>query len=122
MRGMNAFSRKDAIGSLESYSAVIVLHLALITFFPDNRAHQHWNAELDGFRKILHRFDKAKKKSRHNYNEQLITDVLNEEFLDHHDKDILATALEAKGLPIDVDSVDWKSLESAAENFAKSIM
>lgn len=119
---MNAFCRKDAVGSLESYAAVIVLHLALTTFFPKNSARRHWQSELGGFKKILTRFDKAKKKSRHNFNRKLIEDVLCEEFLDNHEKDLLLSVIDAKGLQIDTDAADWPALKLAVKEFAASIV
>ena len=118
---MNAFSRKDAVGTLESYAAIIVLHLALITFFPKNDAQRHWQIEIDSFRKILARFNKGKSKSKQNFNVEFIIDALSEQFEGNHEKDILLSIIDTKGLHIEPEKANWTALETRVHEFARSV-
>ena len=75
-----AFRRSDAIGALESYAFPIVFHLALLQFFPDHLAANHWRSEISAFEKVLFRYNKSKKGSP-NLDSHMVQKFLEDELL-----------------------------------------
>ena len=116
----SAFRRAEAIENLESYSRIIVVHLALVTLFPENPAKDHWDAELNAFKKTLKRYDKAKKRD-HNFTRQIIIETLGDECIDYDAKDAILIAVEGHGVKAP-DNPDWNIINKAIESFADSIM
>lgn len=114
-----AFRRSEAVQKLENYAPVIMEHLALVTWFPDNLANSHWEQELAAFRKTLHRVSNSKSK-RPNLNQDLIVDVLMDSLEEHRDKDLFLVGLEGHGVVAPTDP-DWSSLAEAARSFAVSV-
>ncbi len=52
---MNAFHRGHAITGLEEIAMVVGMHLVLVSSFPEHDATKHWDDEISGFIKTLHR-------------------------------------------------------------------
>ncbi len=118
-----AFRRGEAITRLESYSEVIVLHLTLITLFPDSRDLTHWTAELEAFAGVLRRYDKAKTKAKHNFSpedvERALLDVLEgNRGKDYIIQDVMGVK---KGIVLDYTQVDWGKVEKAITLFSKNL-
>jgi|SRR5579871_2496631 len=115
-----AFRRAEAIENLENYARVIVIHLALLTWFPSNDAKLHWQAELNAFLRTLRRYDKAKKRP-HNFTMDLIREILEDEFIDNESKDTILIGIEGHGV-LAPEKPDWKLLSDAVKNFAHSVV
>ena len=118
-----AFRRGEAITRLESYSEVIVLHLTLVTLFPDSQDVTHWNAELDAFKGLLRRYDNSKTKSGHNFSpedvERALLDVLEgNRGKDYIIQDVMGVK---KGMIVDYTQVDWGSVEKSISAFSQSL-
>ncbi len=116
---MNARSRSEAIEALENLSFIIVVHLALVTFFSSHQAVRHWQSELDGFVSALRRYDKGKKR-KHNFNKDLICDALLELLEDRKIQDDIEDFIASKGLP--VDDLDFEAVKPLVVPFAESIL
>lgn len=115
-----AFRRAEALESLESYARIIVVHLALLSWYPKNDAKQHWQAEINAFIKTLRRYDNAKKRA-HNFNVELITEVLEDEIADNSARDAILIAVEGHGV-MAPDEPDFVSVSSAINQFARKIL
>jgi hypothetical protein len=118
-----AFRRGEAITRLESYSEVIVLHLTLVTLFPESRDVAHWDAELDAFRGLLRRYDKSKTKSGHNFSSEDVERALLEVLEGNRGKDYIIQDIMGvkKGMIIDYTQVDWSGVEKSISLFSKSL-
>ena len=116
---MNARSRSEAIEGLENLSFIIAIHLVLTSSFPAHDAVDHWNSEIDGFIKTLRRFDKGKKR-KHNFNKELICDVLLELLEDSKIQDDIEDYIAAKGLA--VDTLDFEAAKIQVESFATGVL
>lgn len=115
-----AFRRAEAIENLESYARVIVVHLALLNWFPENDAKAHWQAEIDAFMRTLRRYDKGKKRP-HNFGIELICETLEDEFMDNEGKDTILIAVEGHGV-LAPERPDFALLSKAVKEFAKRVL
>jgi hypothetical protein len=115
-----AFRRAEALECLESYARIIVVHLALLAWFPNNKAQQHWQAEINAFIKTLRRYDNAKKRA-HNFTTQLITEALEDEISDNSARDAILITVEGHGMSIP-DYPDFAAVSSAINQFAGKIL
>ena len=115
-----AFRRGEAVTRLENYACVILEHLALVTWFPDNSAKNHWDVELKAFKKALIRYNSSKGK-KPNYTTALIVDTLSDFYETNDDKDYLLVDIESHGVKAPEDP-DWKSFDQAVANFAKGVV
>ena len=115
-----AFRRAEALESLESYARVIVIHLALMEWFPQHEARQHWQSELNAFIKTLRRYDNAKKRA-HNFSTELITEALEDEIIDNSSRDAVLIAVEGHGL-MAPDNPNFQVVSKAIKEFAKRIL
>lgn len=114
-----AFKRGDAFNRLESYAPVIVEHLALVSWYPDTQAVNHWNVEIDAYMKILRRYNNGKKKSD-NFDVEDIVRELKSHIEYNEEKDYLLIAMKGHGQP-DLDNPDWDALEKATQAFAERV-
>lgn len=115
-----AFRRAEALESLESYARIIVVHLALLSWFPHKGAKNHWQTEINAFIKILRRYDSAKKRA-HNFTQYLIIETLEDEIIDNNSKDAILIAVEGHGVKIP-DEPDFELLSKAIKNFAEKVL
>ena len=115
-----AFRRAEALENLESYARVIVIHLALLVWFPDNSATKHWQAEIDAFLKTLRRYDNAKKRA-HNFSHDVIVETLEDEIIDNNSRDAILIAVEGHGV-MAPENPDFKAVSVAISNFADGII
>jgi hypothetical protein len=115
-----AFRRAEAIENLESYARVIVVHLALVNWYPNNEAKKHWEIELKAFMRTLKRYDKGKKRP-HNFKVELICETLEDEFIDNNGKDAILIAVEGHGI-LAPETPDFELLSKAVKDFAKEVV
>lgn len=115
-----AFRRAEALENLENYARVIVIHLALMEWFPKNDATAHWQAALNAFTKTLRRYDNAKKRA-HNFSIDLIKETLEDEIIDNSSRDAVLIAVEGHGV-IAPEKPDFQAVSKAIEVFAKRIL
>ncbi len=50
---MGVFQRGHAVTALEELPLIVAIHCVLVSSYADNLARQHWQAELDGFKRTL---------------------------------------------------------------------
>ncbi len=112
-----AFRRSEALVTLENYAPTIVAHLALLQFFPDHTACNHWCAELATFEKVIRRYNKGKKGSS-NLNPDMIQKSLEDEMFCADDEERIESYIHAKGLPLSEDP-DWNLVRKAIHEFAQ---
>jgi|GEM_PF-2150045 len=115
-----AFRRAEALENLESYARVIVIHLALMEWFPKHDANQHWQSELNAFIKTLRRYDNAKKRP-HNFSIDLIKETLEDEIIDNSSRDAVLIAVEGHGV-LAPDKPDFQAVSRSIEEFARKIL
>ena len=115
-----AFGRGEAITKLENYAQVIVEHLALLAWYPDNPAKTHWEVEVRAFRTTLKRYDKGKKRA-HNFAVDDIVETLEEQYLDNDGKDGVLIAIEGHGVQAPREP-DWSLVDQAVRSFAESVV
>lgn len=115
-----AFRRTEAMGRLEDFAPVIVIHLALVTWFKDNANQNHWQKEIHAFLSILRRYDNAKKRA-HNFTQEGIFEVLEEQILLNDDKDNLLISIEGHGVTAP-PTPDWNALTEAMGRFAAQVV
>ena len=115
-----AFRRGDAITRLENYAPVLVERLALITWFPKNRAISHWKQELKAWEKMFQKYNTSNMK-KGNYTKRLIKDALEFIIATDQDKDHVIIAVESHGVSVP-DKADWPALKRAFIKFAESLL
>jgi hypothetical protein len=115
-----AFRRSDAILRLESYAAVIIEHLALVTWYPEHRASKHWQTELNAFLTGLRRYNTGKGNGA-NFTEEMICQTFADAMLFQADKESILIGVESHGLTLP-DAPNWTDLEKAISSFSKQIM
>jgi|SRR5580658_9978704 hypothetical protein len=120
MRQRLKFKRAEAIENLESYARVIVVHLALLAWFPGNNAKNHWQAEINAFIKTLRRYDKGEKRP-HNFSVELISEILEDEFLKNDDQDAILIGIEGHGV-LAPERPDFKLLAQSVKDFAEQVI
>ena len=92
----------------------------LTTWFPDNDANAHWQAEINAFIKTLRRYDNAMKRA-HNFTQQLIEETLEDEIIDNESKDTILIAVEGHGVHAP-ERPDFEAVSKAISEFAKRIL
>ena len=112
-----AFRRSEALEALESYALPIVMHLALLQFFPDHSAVKHWRAEVEAFEKALICYSNSKKRSP-NLDSYLVQKFLEDELFSSSDEEKIENFIHAKGLPLSEDP-DWSFVRKAIYEFAQ---
>jgi hypothetical protein len=115
-----AYRRSDAILRLENYAAVIIEHLALVSWFPRHGAAKHWQYELNAFLTGLRRYNIGKGKGS-NFTEALIVKTLSEFMLYDTDQESILVGIESHGLKVP-EGPEWKLLDKAIVAFAKQVM
>ena len=112
-----AFRRSDAIEALESYAFPIVFHLALLQFFPDHSAANHWRSEIHAFEKVLFRYNKSKKGSP-NLDPHMVHKFLEDELFLPSDEEKIENLIRTKELPIS-NTPDWDGVRKAIQEFSQ---
>lgn len=114
---MNARHRGEAMDALESMGFTIALHLALVAFYPNHEAINHWGKEIRAFRVILQRMHRGKG-GRKNYYPGTIADEL-EAYTHGDERELIREALVEKGF---TPGEDWTAVRAAMAAFELSVL
>lgn len=119
-----AFGRGKAIVRLEHYADVIVLHLTLLTCFPESQDVSHSQKEIKAFQGTIRRYDNAKGSRKHNFKKEDIIESLLEVIETGEGRDYIASDImgRKKGLAIDVHDIAWDKVRESIAEFAKNVL
>jgi hypothetical protein len=116
---MNAFHRGHAVTALEELALIIAIHCVLVSSYPNSSARQHWEAELDGFRKTLRRLNRGKK-GKQNFTLDLLTEVISDHVKDIEERETIEAHIVGKDL--DIDAIDWNAAEARVNAFCADVL
>lgn len=114
-----AFSRGEALIRLENLSTVIVTHLALLAWAPNDQCVGHWQGEIDAFKRAIARYDKSKMRKKHNFDHRMVLELLLDEIDTDERRDDILLLVQSHG--VNLDEPNWEALEKSLDDFASAI-
>ena len=116
-----AFHRSDAMDTLEDLVYILMVHLRLLSKFPEDGAAKHWQREENAFGTTLSRYNRGKK-GRYNYvSPVFIESIIHEKLKDPDEQKRIEMHIASKGYEVSVEEIDWENVKQKASAFAKTI-
>lgn len=113
--------RAQAQDALYEFSFIILVYLILMDACSDHQMYPFWKREVEDFIQTLRKFNMGKKNKSNFVNPTFMAKVLKERLDDEFVLERIDVHLQAKGLDVDSQNIDFSRVDAMIDQFSRSI-